>query len=267
MQIDLKDLELFKKCPVRYYMRTCGYNVSHKSYNDYLHDMYNFLVAAMFYHGEAAVRITEDYWSDIYQKNQDIISEKQWLKGVGYLCNIYDYFLYEKLNIVAVNYPYVIEFPEQGVALSGSIPLIANEEGSKQYTIIDPSFSTTMKTSKDLDHNIKYSAYSKAIRDLYDGTAIIINRNFNLNQESNPILRNDFHYSRLGLIVKNTIESINNELYIPRDDYSCNSCKLCGLCTYWGTSAFTNRNKEQTAAANEANAQRNKKRKGGGKRG
>ena len=36
-----------------------------------------------------------------------------------------------------------------------------------------------------------------------------------------------------------------NEIYVPCDDYTCNSCKLCGLCTYWGTSAFINRNKQQ----------------------
>ena len=102
-----------------------------------------------------------------------------------------------------------------------------------------------MKTSKDLDHEIKYSAYSKAIRDLYDGTAIIINRNFHLNQENLPVIRNEMHYSRLGLIVNNTIKAVKNEIYVPCDDYTCNSCKLCGLCTYWGTSAFINRNKQQ----------------------
>ena len=269
MQIEYKDLELYKKCPVRYHMKTCGYNVSHKSYNDYLHDMFNFLVAAMFFYGEEAVSKTEEYWADIYKKNMDVISEKQWLKGVGYLCNIYDYFLFSDMKIVAVNHPYVIEFPDHGVALSGTIPVIANEGNSKQYIIIDPSFSSTAKTSKDLDHNIKYTAYSKAISDLYDGTAIIINRNFNTGQESLPILRNELHYSRLGMIVKKTIESINNELYVPRDDYSCNSCKLCGLCVYWGTNAFVNRNNEMTKDMNKLNEdRRNKKnkRKGGGQK-
>ena len=245
MQIEFKDLELYKKCPVKYYMKTCGYNVSHKSYNDYLHDMYNFLLAAMFYHGEDAIRITENYWEDIYRKNQDIITEKQWLKGVGYMCNIYDYFLYSNMKIVAVNYPYLIEFPEYSVALTGNIPMIANEGNDKQYIIVDPSFSGKMKTSKDLDHDIKYSAYSKAIRDLYNGTAIIINRNFNLGQENIPVIRNEMHYSRLGLIVKNVAEAFKHEIYIPCDDYSCNQCKLCGICTYWGTSAFINRNKVQ----------------------
>lgn len=256
MQISFEDLELYKKCPVRYDMKTCGYHVSHKSYNDYLHDMYNFLLAAMFYHGEKAVNITEDYWSDLYQKNQDVISEKDWLKGVGYLCNIYDYFAFSDMNIIAVNHPYLLEFPEHNVALTGNIPMIAQEGNGKQYIIIDPSFSSKMKTSKDLDHNIKYSAYSKAIRDFYDGTAIIINRNFNLQQESRPVLRNETHYSRLGTIAKNAAEAIENKIYIPRDDYTCNSCKLCGICVYWGTEAFINRNVERTKNACAANAKK-----------
>lgn len=261
MQIEFKDLELYKKCPVRYHMKTCGYNVSHKTYNDYLHDMYNYLLAAMFYHGEDAVTITETYWEDIYKKNQDIITEKQWLKGVQYLCNIYDYFAFSDMDIVAVNYPYLIEFPEYSVALSGNIPMIANEGNSNQYIIVDPSFSSKIKTGNDLEHDIKYSAYSKAIRDLYDSTAIMINRNFNLNMESSPILRNEIHYSRLGLIVSNVIDCIENEFYVPKDDYTCNSCKLCGLCAYWGTNAFINRNKQQTAAASEAIAKKRKKRR------
>lgn len=258
MQIDFRDLELYKKCPVKYHMKTCGYNVSHKSYNDYLHDMYNYLLAGMFYHGENAVRLTEDYWEDIYRKNQDIITEKQWLKGVGYLCNIYDYFAFSDMNIIAVNHPYLLEFPEYNVALTGNIPMITNEGNSNQYVIVDPSFSSKMKTSKDLDHDIRYSAYSKAIRDLYNGTAIIINRNFNLNQECSPVIRNEMHYSRLGLIAKNAALAIENEIYIPCDDYTCNSCRLCGLCTYWGTSAFINRNKEQTAAATATNRAKKK---------
>lgn len=261
MQISFEDIELFKKCPVKYDLRTCGYIVDHKSYNDYLHDMYNFLLAAMFYHREEAVPITEAFWEETYRKNQDIISEKQWLSGVRYLCSIYDYFIYSDLNIVAVNHPYLLEFPEHNVAISGNIPMIANEGNEKQYTIIDPSFSTKLKSSKDLDHNIKYSAYSKAIRDLYDGSAFIINRNFHLGQESNPIMRNEMHYSRLGLIAKNVAESIDNKLYVPADSYICNSCKLSGICTYWGTSTFVNRYKEQTAAATAANAKKNKKKR------
>ena len=149
------------------------------------------------------------------------------------------------MKIVAVNYHHKIEIQKNNTKKKKNIPMIANEGNDKQYIIVDPSFSTKMKTSKDLDHEIKYSAYSKAIRDLYDGTAIIINRNFHLNQENLPVIRNEMHYSRLGLIVNNTIKAVKNEIYVPCDDYTCNSCKLCGLCTYWGTSAFINRNKQQ----------------------
>lgn len=262
MQIDFKDLELFKKCPVKYDMKTCGYNVSHKTYNDYLHDMYNYLLAAMFYHGENAITLTESYWEDVYRKNQDIITEKKWLEGVQYMCNIYDYLVFSpNLKIIAVNHPYLIEFPEHGVALSGNIPMIANEGNSKQYIIIDPSFSNKMKSENDIEHDIKYSVYSKAIRDLYNGTAIIINRNFNLNKESIPIMRNEIHYSRLGTIVKHTAQCIKAGSYVPKDDYTCNSCKLCRLCAYWGTTAFTNKNKEQTAAATEAKKKQYDKKK------
>lgn len=265
MQIDFKDLMLFKKCPVKYDMKICGYNVSHKTYNDFLNDLYSYLLAAMFYHGDKAINLAEAYWEDCYRKNQDIISEKDWLKGVQYMCNIYDYIVFHepKLHIIAVNHPYLIEFPEHGVALSGMIPMIANEGNSKQYIIIDPSFSNKMKSTNDIDHDIKYSAYSKAIRDLYNGTAIIINRNFNLNQESSPIIHNEIHYSRLGTIVKNTAECMDKKLYVPRDDYTCNSCKLHKLCTYWGTLAFVDRHADQTAKATEASMKRHNKKKGG----
>lgn len=244
MQISFEDLMLYKKCPVKYDMKTCGYATNSKTYNDYLHDLYNFTIAGIFYHGEKAVSLAEKYWEDIYRKNQDIITEKQWLAGISCLINIYDYFLYSDMKIIAVNHPYVIEFPEYNTALTGNIPMIANEGNNKQHIIIDPSFSSKMKTDRDLERELKYSIYSKAVRDSYNSTAIIINRNFHLNQENKPIIRNEIHYTRLATVVTNVCRAIENDIYVPNDDYACNSCKLCGICNYWGTSAFKNKNKE-----------------------
>lgn len=248
MEISFDDLMLYKKCPVKYDMKTCGYITNNKTYNDYLHDLYNYTVAAIYYHKEKAIPPVEKFWEDTYRNNQDIISEKQWLAGVKYFCNIYDYFLFSDMKIIAVNHPYVIEFPEYNVALSGNIPMIANEGNKKQHIIIDPSFSSKMKTDRDLERELKYSIYSKAIRDSYNSTAIIINRNFNLCQENKPVIRNEIHYTRLATVVSNVAKAIENEIYIPNDDYACNNCKLCGICNYWGTTAFKNKNKEDMKA-------------------
>lgn len=236
MEIKEEDLFNFIQCPVKYKINNNGYDVYKKTYNKFLHEIYNYIASYICFHNtEKVVDKAQEEWTKMYINNQVIISEKRYLEGIGFITRIINYFLSEKMEIIDANSPYHIEFEGTGYALAGKIPMVG--KAGSQLIYIDPSFSRTATDRYIIDSNLHYTIYSKALSDNYNMPVIIKNRNFKINTEQFA-LRNEIHYQRLETIVCNVGKAMENDIAYPNMGYHCSTCDARGICSMWGSDQY-----------------------------
>lgn len=237
MIIKEDDLFNFTQCPVKYKISHNGYDVYKKTYNMFLHELFDYIVQYICFHdSEKVVEKAQEKWAELYINNQVIISEKRFIEGTTYIISIVNYLLSEKnMNIIDANSPYLIEFEGTGYALSGKINMVA--EVGNQLLIIDPSFSAQPPDRYIIDSDLHYTIYSKALADTYNKPVIIKNRSFKTGKEQFA-LRNSIHYERLESVVCNVGKAMENSITYPNMGYHCTTCDARGVCALWGTGKY-----------------------------
>lgn len=221
-----------KSCPLKYKIGHAGYDVQKKTYNTFLHELFNYMVSYYHFHGkDGLIESAEKKWADTYVSNLNIISEKRWLEGVSFILNIYNHITNEKFKTIDANMQYTLEFPETGCAVTGTINMVA--EYGPQIIIVDPAFSNTEIDRHMIDWDLRYTMHSMAIKQMFNKITVIKKHNYKTNKES-IALRTDNHFKTLELIVNNANQIIKNDLLIPDYGYHCSTCAARGICSGWG---------------------------------
>lgn len=169
-------------------------------------------------------------WDKLCDANPRSMKDKKILEGFG-LINFFDRFCFDnKLIIADFNTPYELVVPGN-ILISGHIGAIRVINKSLELFEVEPS-----QTAPDinlLNMSVKYTLQCYAANRLY--------KDYNLNHvnvlhlksgKEYRTYRNKIQYDRLENIIRNVAYSIKNEIFYPREDYTCAQCAYKNYCGY-----------------------------------
>lgn len=239
MIIKEKDLLNYIDCPMKYNLAKYGTDINNITYNTLLHDMFNY-ICNVFYNSsnnnsKPSHKTIQNKWDTICRNNQDKISPKQVVEGLGLINRTYEYMILNKIKFVDTCYSYTIEIEECPYILTGQLyPFIERiERDDNTIEIIIPSYSKTKSDRYYIDTKIKHTIDAYALTDLYKDKKVIFTYHSFLYNTDMYTTRNYKDFNKLETIIKNVGHSIKNNLLYPRVNYSCNTCLGKGLCDAW----------------------------------
>lgn len=231
MIIKEQDLLNYISCPIKYSVNKNGYDISKKTYNSYLHEMFDFAFSSYLYENESNLdNKLKKKWDNICLEHQDIINPKQVIEGWGKIYKIYEYIKYNKPKILDLDIPYEINIGNN--TLIGQISLLIDR--GNQIEVLIPSFSNKMPDSFIIDSNIKNTIDSYVVKNLYKKETVFTYYNFTYNKYKYG-LRSDKDYKKLKLIVNNVATAIKENIIFPHSGYHCTTCLIKSICSSWGT--------------------------------
>lgn len=237
MVIRENDLINYMSCPVKYLISKNGYDLKKKSYNYFLHEMFNFIMGIYSYDNiNNLEEKAKKKWDNICMQNKDIITPKNVVEGWGTIYKIYEYIIYNKPKIIDLNVPYEINI--NNTLLAGQLNILIDR--GQQIEVLIPSFSNKMPESYLIDCDLKNTIDSLAIKTLYNKESVFTYYNFTYNK-CRYGLRNEKDHTKLKAIIDNVSFAIENNIIYPNHDYHCNTCLGKSFCNRWNPNEINNK--------------------------
>lgn len=168
-------------------------------------------------------------WDNLADENPTILTDKKVLDGFG-LINQVDRYCYDNKVIIAdIDSPYQINF-KGNIILTGKIGIIRYNGDKLELFIVD----TSQKQPDPflLDMSLKYTMQLYGIKETsgyqLDGIHVYhvkSGREF-------YSMRSQKDFDRLKSLMENVGFAIRNEVFYPREDYLCSTCKFKVYCGY-----------------------------------
>lgn len=237
MVVRENDLLNYMSCPIKYLISKNGYDLKKKSYNYYLHEMFNFIMGIYSYDNiNNLEEKAKKKWDHICMQNKDIITPKNVVEGWGIVYKIYEYIIYNKPKIIDLNVPYEINI--NNTLLTGQLNILIDR--GQQIEVLIPSFSNKMPESYLIDSDLKNTIDSLVIKTLYNKESVFTYYNFTYNK-CRYGLRNEKDHEKLKAIVDNVSFAMENDIIYPNYNYSCNTCLGKSFCNRWNPNDNNNR--------------------------
>lgn len=168
-------------------------------------------------------------WDDFAEEYPMIISEKRILDGFGMINQIDRYCRQNQVIIADINSPYQINF-KNNISLTGKIGIIRYNKTNLELFITETSqklpddFLLNMSTRLTL----QMYAISKTTDCQLDGIHV-----YHIKTGKELYSRRSAKdFEKLERIVGDIGFAIRNEIYYPREDYTCPQCKFKNYCGY-----------------------------------
>lgn len=240
MIIRENDLLNYISCPVKYSISKNGYDLNKKSYNYFLHEMFNFMMGIYSYDNiNNLEEKARKKWDNICTQNKDIITPKNVIEGWGKIYKVYEYIIYNKPKIIDLDVPYEININH--TLLTGQLNILIDK--GQQIEVLIPSFSNKMPESYLMDSDLKNTIDSLVIKTLYNKDSVFTYYNFTYNK-CRYALRNEKDYSKLKTIVDNVSFAIENNIIYPNHDYRCNTCLGRSFCSRWNDNEINKKGRQ-----------------------
>lgn len=231
MAIREEELLNYISCPIKYLMSKNGYDLKKKSYNNFLHEMFSYMMGIYLYeNGNKLEEKAKKKWDSICIQNKDIITPKNVIEGWGIIYKIYEYIIYNKPKIIDLDVPYEINVNNS--LLTGQLNILIDK--GQQVEVLIPSFSNKMPEAYVIDSDLKNTIDSLAIRTLYNKEAVFTYYNFAYGK-CRYSLRSRKDHAKLETIVSNVSVALENDVIYPSSGYHCNTCLGKSFCNRWGT--------------------------------
>lgn len=168
-------------------------------------------------------------WDNICNENS-FITEKKCLEGISLISKMYLWAQNEQLRILDIKTPYVLRLGD-GVELTGEIDTISiNSKNNPELLHMD--FSQKLPDQFMLDMKMKYTFDSMAFKNSYGKDIGVHVHNVKNNQDFFTY-RSSPDFIRGLDAVKSVHKSIKNNIYYPRENAFCATCKMKVFCRQW----------------------------------
>lgn len=168
-------------------------------------------------------------WDDLVEEYPTVITEKKILDGFGMINQIDRYCRQNQVIIADINSPYQINF-KPNIILSGKIGTIRYNKTSLELFVTE----TSQKLPDDflLNMSLRLTLQAYAIEKTTDCKIDGIHIYHIKSGKELYTRRSQRDYERLERVIKDIGFSIRNELFYPREDYTCPQCKFKNYCGY-----------------------------------
>ena len=170
-------------------------------------------------------------WDKICEDYPKTISDKKVLEGFG-LINLFDKYCFDNKLIVAdFNTPY--EIPVGGnVIITGNIGAI-RIVGSK-LELFSVETSQAVPNQNLLNMSLKHTLQCYAANKLYPKYDLNSVRILHLKSgQEFTTYRSKIQYDRLEKTIQNVSRAIREEIFFPREDFTCAQCRVKNYCGYY----------------------------------
>lgn len=170
----------------------------------------------------------KNMWDKCCDEHPSVMTDKKVLEGFG-LINLFDRYCYNNKIIIAdFNSPYEVDFPG-GVTVKGRFPAIRLNNNVLEFFCVEAGHAKP--NQQLLDMSIKYTLQCYAMDKLSESHNLSCIRILHLKSgEEFTTYRHKKDYDRLERTVANIGKSIREEIFYPREDYTCPQCNAKNYC-------------------------------------
>ena len=157
-------------------------------------------------------------------------TEKKVLEGMGLITQIDRYCKKNQVLVADVNTTYSMAFPGNAI-IEGSTGIV--RLNNKKFELFIPEFSQTKPDQTLLDMSLKYTLKIYILNKLSPDANITNLRVYHVksgNEYTSYRSKKDF--DRLEKTIATVAKAIRNEIFYPREDYTCPQCLYKNYCGY-----------------------------------
>ena len=203
---------------------------SDKKMGELVKQVINGYYSSLLDHKLPSIDAAKRKWDRPCEENPRTMKDKKILEGFG-LINLFHKFCYDrKLLIADFNTPYEITIPGN-IILTGSIGAIRVVNNSIELFNVE-----TSQVAPDLNllnMSIAYTLQCYAANRIYKSHSLNYVNVLHLKSgQELRTYRNKTQYDRLEKIITNVATAIKNEIFYPREDYTCSQCRYKNYCGY-----------------------------------
>lgn len=168
-------------------------------------------------------------WDDLVEEYPMVIPEKKILDGFGMINQIDRYCRQNQVIIADINSPYQVNF-KNNISLTGKIGIIRYNKTNLELFITETSqkLPDDFLLNMSMKLTLQMYAVSKTTDCQLDGIHVYhIKTGKELYSR-----RSSKDFEKLEKIIGDVGFAIRNELYYPREDYTCPQCKFKNYCGY-----------------------------------
>lgn len=169
-------------------------------------------------------------WDKLCDDYPGVIKDKKIIEGIGLINQIDRYCRNQQVLIADVNTEYSLSFPNN-IIVDGTTGII--RLNNKKFELFILEFSQNKPDQILLDMSLKYTLKIYAINKLSPDIQINNLRVYHLksgNEYTSYRSKKDF--DRLEKITSQVATAIRNEIFYPREDYTCPRCIYKTYCGY-----------------------------------
>jgi len=169
-------------------------------------------------------------WDKIIDNEGSRLNEKQILDGLGIINQLDRYCRNNKLIVADINSPYQLNFTEN-VAVTGKIGTIRYNNDKLELFVVETS--RNLPNQIILDMSLKYTLQAYAISKLANNYNLNGIRIYHIKSGSEfTTYRTQKDFDRLEKTVKNISKAIRENIFYPREDFTCYQCCYKNYCGY-----------------------------------
>lgn len=168
-------------------------------------------------------------WDDFAEEYPMIITEKRTLDGFGMINQIDRYCRQNQVIIADINSPYQVNF-KNNISLTGKIGIIRYNKTNLELFITETSqkLPDDFLLNMSMKLTLQMYAVSKTTDCQLDGIHV-----YHIKSGKELYSRRSAKdFEKLEKIIGDVGFAIRNELYYPREDYTCPQCKFKNYCGY-----------------------------------
>lgn len=167
-------------------------------------------------------------WDKLCEDNPKVINEKKVVEGWGLIKSFDRYCYNNKIIIADTATPYSLELGPL-ITVTGTISTLRVNNGVVELFIVD--CGAKQPDQMLLDMSLKYTLQLYALNQLTDKAKISCIRVLHLKSGNEyTSYRNKKDFDRLERIVNNVAKAIRNDIYYPREDFTCLQCNFKNYC-------------------------------------
>ena len=220
------------KCPNYFYLK---YNSkipfnNLPSFKDLIQKIIDAYMIKIFNGQLLSIDKVKKLWDKASEEYPNVLSSKRVLDGIGIMTMLDRYCHNNKLLIADINSPYQINF-SHNVIVTGNLGIIRLNDKQLELFVVE----TSQKKPEQilLDMSFKYTLQIYAINKMSPGVNINCLRVYHVKSNSEyTTYRTQKDYDRMEKIIAGVSKAIRNEIFYPREDFTCPQCVYKNYCGY-----------------------------------
>ena len=233
IELTIDQLMEYIHCPNYFYLKYMS-RIPLKNiptYKDLLHQIINMYIGRLLNGKIMPMSEAKKHWDKLVDEYPSSLSSKNIIEGLGILNQIDHYCRNNKVVIADLNSPFQNVF-SNNIIIKGLLgPIRYYDNKTLELFIIETSQKIPDQTLVDM--SLKYTMQLFAVNS--------ISSNFKINgirilhvKSGNEITtyRTQKDFDRLKKTISNVGKSIRNEIFYPREDYTCPRCLYKNYCGY-----------------------------------